>query len=283
MIRGIRRRFIRIALAVLALAMVMVVIIINAANWISVRTELYETIDALVESEGQTARFGDRSRHFRVTLEESRYFVVTEGRGGGLTLKDRSHLAEVENDERIMEIASEALKSGRSTGFCEDYLYAVSEQREGIVAVFLNCETKLARVRGLALISALACGGLILLAWLLVALFSQKAIRPLIENTIRQKQFITDAGHELKTPLTVISANMDVLSLENENNEFIVSGYKFRSEEDAKKTRETAGAAEQTGRKALKRRVWMFYPKLRTRRPGVRIPHGVPIMLRLLT
>jgi signal transduction histidine kinase len=90
-------------------------------------------------------------------------------------------------------------------------------------ALFLNCETKLTRVRRLALISAAACGGCVLLAWLLVGLFSSRAIRPLVESAIQQKQFITDAGHELKTPLTVISANMDVLALETGYNEWIRS------------------------------------------------------------
>ena len=74
-----------------------------------------------------------------------------------------------------------------------------------------------------ALISAAACAGCICLAWLLVALFSKRAIKPLVENAVMQKQFITDAGHELKTPLTVISANMDVLALETGENEWVQS------------------------------------------------------------
>ena len=56
MIRGIRRRFIRIALIVLALAMVLVTGIINAANWINVRSELWETMEALGENGAQTGK-----------------------------------------------------------------------------------------------------------------------------------------------------------------------------------------------------------------------------------
>ena len=54
MIRGIRRRFIRIALAVLALAMVLVAAIINTANWVNVRAELWETMNA-IDVEGDSA------------------------------------------------------------------------------------------------------------------------------------------------------------------------------------------------------------------------------------
>lgn len=222
MIRGIRRRFIRIALAVLALAMILVVVIINAANWFNVRAELWETMTALSETGGQYGGKGSRNRHMRNMLDESRYFVINASAGGRYVFSDTSRASGIDEKE-LYRIASEALQSGRSTGFCEEYMFAVSQRREGKTVIFLNCETKLARVRQLALISAAACAGCICLAWLLVALFSKRAIKPLVENAVMQKQFITDAGHELKTPLTVISANMDVLALETGENEWVQS------------------------------------------------------------
>lgn len=225
MIRGIRRRFIRIALAVLALAMVLVVGIINAANWINVRSELWETMANLGENGGQPGKRGAGSRHMRNMLDESRFFSVAVLPDGACVLNDTSRVTGVDSGE-LTRVAEKTLASGRASGFVEDYLFAVTEQRGGRTALFLNCETKLDRVRRLALISALACVVCVLLAWLLVALFSSRAIRPLVENAIRQKQFITDAGHELKTPLTVISANMDVLSLETGENEWVRSTQK---------------------------------------------------------
>ena len=222
MIRGIRRRFIRIALAVLALAMILVVVIINTANWINVRAELWETMSTLSETGGQYGGRGGRNKHMRNMLDESRFFVVNTSTNGEYMFSNTSRMVDIDEEE-LDRIASKALQSGKSTGFCEDYMFSVSQWREGQSIIFLNCETKLTRVRRLALISALACAGCILLAWLLVALFSRRAIRPLVENAIMQKQFITDAGHELKTPLTVISANMDVLALEAGENEWIQS------------------------------------------------------------
>lgn len=224
MIRGIRRRFIRIALIVLALAMVLVTGIINAANWINVRSELWETMYTLSETGMEKIGKGGKSRHMRNMLDESRFFSVSIS-DGTYALNDTSRMTDFDSEE-LTRVAQKALDSGRTSGFVEDYLFAITERRGGQTALFLNCETKLTRVRRLALISALACVGCILLAWLLVALFSSRAIRPLVENAIQQKQFITDAGHELKTPLTVISANMDVLSLETGKNEWIQSTQK---------------------------------------------------------
>ncbi|MGI6173000.1 MAG: sensor histidine kinase [Christensenellales bacterium] len=223
MIRNIRRRFIRIALSVLALAMVLVVGVINTANWINVRAELFETMHVLIEGGGKYGmKGGGRSRHMRNMLEESRFFVVGQEASGEWALQGASRVADMDEEE-LTRVVSNALASGRETGFSGEYLYSVRRQRGNAVTVFLNCETKLTRVKQLAAISALACGACILLAWLSVALFSRRAIKPLVENMVRQKQFITDAGHELKTPLTVISANMDVLTLEGGDNEWIRS------------------------------------------------------------
>ena len=237
MIRAIRRRFMRIAISVLALAMVLVAVIINGANWVNVRSELYETLGFLEEMQAQKGamgpgprgdlptRRGNPSRHLRNMANESRFFSVTVGDDGSCALGDTTHVSE-EDADSLVELATRALAGGRTSGFWGDYLFRVNGQSGERVALFLNCETKLTRVRLLALISAVACAGCVLLAWLLVGLFSSRAIRPLVESAIQQKQFITDAGHELKTPLTVISANMDVLTLETGENEWIRSTQK---------------------------------------------------------
>ena len=237
MIRGIRRRFMRIAISVLALAMVLVAVIINGANWVNVRSELYETLGFLEEMQAQKGamgpgprgdlptRRGNPSRHLRNMANESRFFSVTVGDDGSCALGDTTHVSE-EDADSLVELATRALAGGRTSGFWGDYLFRVNGQSGERVALFLNCETKLTRVLLLALISAVACAGCVLLAWLLVGLFSSRAIRPLVESAIQQKQFITDAGHELKTPLTVISANMDVLTLETGENEWIRSTQK---------------------------------------------------------
>lgn len=230
MIRRIRRRFIRIALLVLALAMVLVAAVINGANWINVRGELTETLTTLAESDGGYGRGfggkGKRSRGLQNRLDESRFFSVIVGSNGDCYLNDASRETGA-TGEALLGVARRALAGGRTSGLSEEYLYLVTEQGDGIrVATFLNCETRLDAVRRLAVISGIACAAGILLAWALVALFSGRAIRPMVENAERQKRFITDAGHELKTPLTVISANMDVLALETGENEWVRSTQK---------------------------------------------------------
>ena len=112
MIRGIRRRFIRIALAVLALAMILVVGIINAANWLNVRAELSETMSALSETGGQYGKFGGRNRHMRNMLDESRFFVVNVGADGATRFTNTSRVSDMDAEE-LDRIAQKRCKAER--------------------------------------------------------------------------------------------------------------------------------------------------------------------------
>ncbi len=245
MIHRIRKQFIRIALAVLSGTILLIAFVINLSNWFSVRSELAETLNSLSDRvsgpgsgpadaepapgrgrpdrEGQGRISKGRSRALENRIEESRYFLVSVSPDGSCTLetvvRDAGH-----TDSELTELAEKAVRSGREKGFSGEYLYRISGQKDGTrTAVFLNCATRLQSVRSLVWISLAACFGGILIAWILVSRLSWRAIRPMAENSVQQQQFITDAGHELKTPLTVISANMDLLASEKGDSEWIRS------------------------------------------------------------
>ena len=253
MIRKLQHRFIRITVLTLTVAMVLVVAIVNVANLISVRSELAGTLSLLAESaeppesdgintesktsadarkggpglpDGQKNRFGDRNKHTRNMISESSwFFAFADGNGniGTPVLTDMSEM----DEETARSLVQQALDSGKADGFIGDYLFRVEADRsDGTKVTVLDCETRLSSVRTLALISGLACLGGILLALLLVSLSSRRAVQPTIRNMEQQKQFITNAGHELKTPLTVISTNMELLNMESPDNPWVRSTQK---------------------------------------------------------
>ncbi len=244
MIRQLQKRFIRIAVISLTTAMVLVVAIVNIANWISVRNELFGTMNLLDENESKMEMitesdekrrdqsesederktpFPGPSRHFRNMMAESNWFSAMVSESGEV---ERVMLARIENleEETARELIRQIVADRRTEGVLQDYLFRITTWRNGKREVMvLNCETRLATVRTLVLISAIACAGGILLALMLVMLSSRKAIQPTIRNMEQQKQFITNASHELKTPLTVISTNMELLEMENEGNPWVRS------------------------------------------------------------
>jgi signal transduction histidine kinase len=131
-----------------------------------------------------------------------------------------THIASV-TEEEALALARQAVETGRSYGYLDHYMFLVNAWSGQTLITVLDCETKLNALRSLAVISGAACLIGILLAALVGARGSRRAIQPLSESAEKQQRFITDAGHELKTPLTVISANMDILSQDLGPNEWV--------------------------------------------------------------
>ncbi|MFR3009638.1 MAG: histidine kinase dimerization/phospho-acceptor domain-containing protein, partial [Pseudoruminococcus massiliensis] len=115
------------------------------------------------------------------------------------------------------------LNSGSNSGSYGSYKYRITEQSYGKLIVFVDRSNQL-KTLSTYLIWSCSIGAIsLLIVFILVSLLSRRAIKPVIENMEKQKQFITDAGHEIKTPLAIISANADVLELDTGKSEWIDS------------------------------------------------------------
>ena len=226
MMHKLRIKFIRIAMAALAAAVVLVTVAINVMNWVNVRSEISETMAFLAESDGAVSperarEWAGRDKHRKNVLTQSAYFYGRSEADGSYQITNQGRMDSVSREEAGSLIAR-AAESGRESGFLDDYCYQrVASRGRTDEWIFLDCESYLTATRRLALFSAIVCAAGILLALLVVSLLSRKAIQPFLRNEQKQKRFITDASHELKAPLAVISANMDVLALKDQDNPWI--------------------------------------------------------------
>lgn len=159
---------------------------------------------------------GDNKKHHlnAETPFSTRYFVLRYTADGALISADLRNIAAVtENDtDKYLETA---LRHGEGYGFTGGYKYLVTTTDDGNrMAVFLDDHTELHSVAVLGILSAVSLVGCVLLVYVAMVLCSRRAIDPVIRTAEKQKQFITDASHELKTPITVIFASLSVLEME---------------------------------------------------------------------
>ena len=153
--------------------------------------------------------------HFSVeTPFETRYFTVTMDEKGEVTDCDLDHIAAVDENTAEEYAKNVSGKSG-TTGFMGIYRYRVTKTEDGTKYVFLDCRREISNFQAV-LITTVSVSGLGLAAvFVLVVIFSRMVFRPVEESIQKQKRFITDASHELKTPLTIIDANTEVMEMES--------------------------------------------------------------------
>ena len=164
-------------------------------------------------------------RHFEGMTAESpfdtRYFTVTIS-GGQVADVNIARIAAV-GTKRASRIASELYSKGWTSGFSGNYRYTATVQGDETTYVFVDCSRELASFHSfLGASVAISCiGWLAVLA--IVAVASGVVIRPMVESYSKQKRFITDASHEIKTPLAVIDAANEVQEIESGESEWTQS------------------------------------------------------------
>ena len=140
------------------------------------------------------------------------YFEALIGPGGGIRAVDTDRLPEGREKEAKQLAASVIVKSEKK-GRSGDYRFQSVEAPFGRVYVFLDISYQryaVVRVAYTSLLVGILC---IEIMYFFVRVLARKAIRPIAQNMERQKQFITDAGHELKTPVAIIMANTEAMEL----------------------------------------------------------------------
>lgn len=141
-----------------------------------------------------------------------RFFLVRFNTEGGITQTDTGRISSV-NDEEANEIAKEICASGKSQGLYNGMYYSVQKVSDGTLVVCVDISSQINSVLSVVVISLVIAGVSWICMLLLVIALSKRAIVPIAENIERQKQFVTNAGHEIKTPLAIILANTEALEL----------------------------------------------------------------------
>ena len=220
MFKSLRKKFIATAVGSVAVVIAILAIALNFINF----NKLEERIDTTLLDASRSQAL------IKIFAEDGDDLVITKNSSSATEYNGFS-IAKVDNNGRIIKayrddslIADqdvlqskviEALEKGKTSGFIGSYRFLKVETNVGNLILFLNCQRELDSYESFVKNSVLISIGVILSVLVLIILISKRVIAPIQETYLKQKQFITGASHELKTPLAIISSNADVLEMMN--------------------------------------------------------------------
>jgi len=147
------------------------------------------------------------------------YTVAVSYHGDVLVIKNEPPT--VYSDEELKALAQDIIGSGESTG-TQDNLAFLKVDKGGYVLVAFMDNTVINESAMTLFRYTLIFGVVVLVLFFFLARFlAKKIVAPLEESYQKQRQFISDAGHELKTPVSVVSANAELLSRELGDNQWL--------------------------------------------------------------
>lgn len=227
MIKKLQRKFILLSMSALLLVLVVIIAGINLVNYNAVTQEADKLLSIISENKGEFPigpdKFGDKLPP-GMSPEipyESRYFsVVLDKDSNQILFVETSRIISVDSEEAVI-FANTVQNKRATTGFIQNFRYQIHEDDNFKRITFLDCGRKLDAYYSFlfASITISVCGYLIVFAF--ISFFSNRIVQPISESYEKQKRFITDASHEIKTPLTIINADTDILEMEIGGNEWI--------------------------------------------------------------
>ncbi len=251
MIKTLQRKFIFTAMTAITVLIVVILSGVNIFNYERIKKENSRMMDMLFMSEDMSVPVDIRENDIfednlpsDVHMEEmkpekggkegffdhkitednfmsARFFVVRISYDGEVAYVDVSRISSISEDE-AKEYANDIISGDKKDGTKDGFTYRIEETGDGqgqmLIALYNSKQNK-------DIFSVLVISCTIgVLSWLMmlvaVTLMSKKSIKPIAENIDKQKNFVTDAGHEIKTPLAIIIANVDAMELHNGENKW---------------------------------------------------------------
>ena len=226
MIRALQKKFVFSAMLAITVLLVGLLGSINVINAMMNARQMDVLLEVLVNSESSHApqkkppkREKDEHGLFQAPMNENTrmsavYFITRVDVEGELIYTDVSRIATV-TEENAGLMTQAAIASGKTEGRMSGFRYRATPTADGqgTAWIFLNIAEQMHAALRLLAVSSMIGAACWLLMFLFVLLLSGRVIRPVAVGIERQKQFITDAGHEIKTPLAIILANTEAMEL----------------------------------------------------------------------
>ena len=220
MFKSLRRKFVTTAVGSVAVVIAILAIALNFINFNKLEERIDTTLLDASRSQALIKIFAEDGDDLVITKNSSSAteyngFSIAKVDNNGRIIKAYRDDSLIEDQDALQSKVIEALEKGKTSGFIGSYRFLKVETNVGNLILFLNCQRELDSYESFVKNSVLISIGVILSVLVLIILISKRVIAPIQETYLKQKQFITGASHELKTPLAIISSNADVLEMMN--------------------------------------------------------------------
>lgn len=231
MLGRLRMKFIILSTISLLLLLGIIIVSSNLLTYKELLSNADRILDMIADNGGRPMPLPPPEQHLGrrgmspETMYEARFFVAGISAEGRVLFVNTERIAMVD-DAQASDYAGQAYRKKGDRGFVGDFRYVRfqdnNSDKNDIYVIFLDCGRNLAMFQN-SLLTNCAISFLGLLAvFVLMIIFSVKIVQPVSESYEKQKQFISVAGHELKTPVTIIDADVEILAMEiGEENEWL--------------------------------------------------------------
>ncbi|QQK08675.1 sensor histidine kinase [Miniphocaeibacter halophilus] len=195
----------------------------QADKMISFLYDYYELIE--IKDLRNISEILNRNEDLDTTLDSvyrQRFFYVEYDKDNNVIRSNTDRIV-TKNKEEAIELADRVVKRNKTEGYYDIYRYNIKKIKDGKIVIFLDIFDELQSQRSVLRTSIYIGILLTSLGLVIVSVFSKKALKPFIDNEERQKHFIADASHELKTPISIISANTEMIEILNGRSEWTES------------------------------------------------------------
>ena len=218
MIRSLRRKFILIAMTSLIGTMAVLCVAIGLGDRWATTRRVDKAISILYQNDGTFLPPGPQINpsdlNFQITPEtafETRYFIVELTGENEVRSVNLEHIAALDR-QTVVDTISRIINTGAERGYVDYYRFGIFPREDGgNTVIVLDCFLQLQAVNNTLVITVCIFLFCAFIVFVLLLFLSKRAIRPFADNLERQRQFVTDASHELKTPLAILSANIGLL------------------------------------------------------------------------
>lgn len=141
----------------------------------------------------------------------------------GIVLEIRNHDAGVYTDAELEDLALQLLEGEKSSGIEQNLLFSIVDKGGYILIGFMDNTIMQEGMMTLFRYTLLIGAVVIIVLYFVARYLAKKIVEPLEENYQKQKQFVSDAGHELKTPVAIINTNAELLYREIGDNPWLTN------------------------------------------------------------